>query len=174
MNRCLGSWLLVCLVTTGCGTTAYEPARSPRIAMVSGAYVRDGTRYSAGFASGLEEAVRGNPRAEDEARSAHGLMIGGFVVTIAGATAAGTGAAVWATGVRTDDAGKIHSTSQSNIGAGVFLGGFLVECIGVALSNSGRAHELDAINIYNDGVSLPAAQPPSPRPLGDAAPAVTQ
>jgi hypothetical protein len=132
--------------------------------MVSGGYVRDGAKYNAVFASGLEQAVQGNPRAEEEASSAHGLMIGGFVLTIGGAATAGAGAALWASGLRTDSAGNVHTSSQSNVGLGLALGGVLVECIGVALTGNGRARELDAINIYNDGVSLPAAPPPRHSP----------
>src|SRR5450755_4367702 len=59
--------ILVCSCSSG-----YEPARSPRIAMVvdggTPTFVKDGTRYrSTFFAGGLVDAVRGNPRAEEQA-----------------------------------------------------------------------------------------------------------
>jgi len=174
MHRGLGGLLVVCLATAGCATTAYEPVQSPRVSVVSNAYVRDGRKFEAGFASGLEEAVQGNARAESVASSAHGLMIGGFVVTIAGAAAVGAGAGVWAAGIEKDSAGNVHS-KLSNVALGLALGGFAVELIGSALWNSGRAHELDAINIYNDGLSLRPAQPasPLPRALAPSAPSAT-
>lgn len=45
----------------GCGRTAYQPAKSARVAATSDGYVRDGIVYPAGFGGGLVEALHVSP-----------------------------------------------------------------------------------------------------------------
>jgi hypothetical protein len=86
-------------------------------------------------------------------------------VTLTGVAAVGAGFGVWVSGLEKDADGQLHA-SRSKVGLGLGLGGLVVECIGLALSGSGRAHELDAINIYNDGASVqePAVRPTAAMP----------
>ena len=75
--------LLSLQCVAGC-SSSYRPLNSPRIAvaMEGGEPVlyKNGRAYPAGAAfGGVEEAVQGNPRAESEARTAHGLMVGSWV-----------------------------------------------------------------------------------------------
>src|SRR5262245_55846929 len=91
----LGSAVMVPLVA-GCGGAAYQPRPSPRLQVVADgagfALTRDGQRYSVGmFGSGLEDAVKGNPRAEKEVSSYQSKSIGGFVLGLTGSLAAAGG-----------------------------------------------------------------------------------
>jgi hypothetical protein len=75
MTRTLPA-LSIALAATAC-SSSYVPAPSPRVATVwrggYPSYYRDGVEYSSGMLlDGVEDAVQGNPRAEDEARCARG------------------------------------------------------------------------------------------------------
>src|SRR5689334_10742299 len=88
--------LVVALGVSGCATPSYQPANSPRVSIViegSGRYRRNGKKYD-----DLVEAVADNPRASEEARTAGpqnrwttGLVLGGFLLNIAGGTVAAAG-----------------------------------------------------------------------------------
>lgn len=150
------------VVTGACGGTAYEPARSPRIARVSNALVRDGKRYEEGLGGGVVEAVAGNPRAEREAERGHNLVIGGFVCSFAGLVAEGTGVGLMISGLEKNDQGRLELDSRGTWGLGLTLGGVATALVGVVVMASGQAHQQDAINIYNDGVSGPPSPAPQP------------
>src|SRR5580692_6271283 len=98
--RVCSAGVVVCSVLLGgCGATFYTPRPSPRIQVVpdgtSVSLVKNGRRYSTGqFGGNLEEAVEGNPQAEEEAREYRSRGIAGFVLSTLGAVTGGVGVAV--------------------------------------------------------------------------------
>jgi len=143
----------------GC-SSSYEPARSPRIVtLVEGGtpkFVRDGERIgSPAFGSGLVDAVHGNPEAERHARIARNLIVGGFVLDIAG-----LGAEVGGLAVLAHDRNQGHDSP--GLGTGLLLGGLAAVIAGSVLIIAGQPHIYDAVNIYNDGVDAAAARAASP------------
>ncbi len=141
----------------GC-SSSYVPAASPRAAIVmdsgSYAYTRDGKKYDGGlFGGDIEEVVRGNPQAEDYARAYKGGMLGGFLLSLAGALGVGAGAAV------TVEQGSQRAPGQSVPPTGLVVmgGGLAVEMIGLFLELNALPHMTDAINAYNDGLGAQAA-----------------
>jgi hypothetical protein len=154
--------LLALIFTQGC-TTSYEPARSPRIeTVVEGGqptFVKDGVHFGGPvWGSGLADAVHGNPRAEHHARVGRNLIVGGFVVSLAGLGAEIGGLVVLAKDNNSSTAGD----SNSGVAAGLVIGGVVVALTGCVMMLAGQPHIYDAINIYNDGI----AARPTPAPLG--------
>jgi hypothetical protein len=140
----LGRLLFVALpVVSGCATT-YVPARSPRIAIVSGGYFKDGKKL------GLLEAVRGNPRAEAEART-YDNLVAGTVGLLLGGLATTTGGLIL--GVETKD------RALDDLALGMLLAGFSSIIVSDVLITMAPPHAVDAINIYNDGVDQPRKTP---------------
>jgi hypothetical protein len=156
------------LAQATCASTSYTPRSDGRISTVmedgSLALVKDGRRYPTG-GDGLQQAVAGNPAAEEHVHSysqgthlalAENLI--GF-----GALIAGTYIAV----PKQDMAGNALMVSHDRqIASEVLLFGGLAALIvaGVQMA-SAQAHYMDAINIYNDGVPpRPQAPPPGWRP----------
>ena len=148
--------LLACLsvallpIVQGC-SSSYQPARSPRIVTVidggSPVFVKDGTSYGGPlFGGGVVDAVRGNPRAEAEARAGRNLTIAGFVVDMAGL---GSDIAGLAT-IKPNS-----SNSDNTLSLGLILGGLVGVTVGSVLLLAGPPHTYDAINIYNDGLDAP-------------------
>jgi hypothetical protein len=147
----------VVMIQVGC--TAYEPVRSPRISIVDGGqtFYKDGRRYEGG--SGLIEAVQGNARAEEAARSAYRnqvtgtvLYIVGWPIAIGGFVAGGTIA------VEDDDTGVAVALTSLGTALAVWVtsGVFYLHVL---------PQRLDAINMYNDSVLEPAESAPAPDPL---------
>jgi len=174
MRRALVGLLGLSFVV-GC-SSRYEPARSPRIVTVMDAgtptFVKDGERIGAvGFGGGLADAVRGNPRAEHEARVGHNLVVGGFVLDIAGlATLIGAEAAL---------AQQRATDRPTGLPVGLALGGAAAIITGSILLIAGQPHIYDAVNLYNDGIDpqlryppvlLVPAPPLAPAPLAPAPP----
>jgi hypothetical protein len=154
------SWGCVALLAATACSSSYLPARSPRVATVwSGgnvSYYRDGVEYPSGFfLGGVEDAVTGNPHAEDEARTAHHLMIGGLSCELVGAGTIGAGVGLVA--------GNHPSDAARNTGAGLLVGGLVLDLVGVILVANAIPHSYDAVNIYNDGIP-PFVGPPWPGP----------
>src|SRR5450755_443723 len=148
--------LLACLMVAslpiieGC-SSSYQPARSPRIVTVidggGQVFVKDGINYGGPlFGGGVVEAVRGNPRAEAEARTGRNLTIAGFVVDMAGL---GSDIAGLAT-IKPNS-----SNSDNTLSLGLILGGLVGVTVGSVLLLAGPPHTYDAINIYNDGLDAP-------------------
>jgi hypothetical protein len=162
--------VLVALMATAC-SSSYVPAKSPRIATVwrggYPSYYRDGVEYPSGvLLDGVEDAVKGNPRAEEEASTAHGLMIGGFVCELA---AIGTAAGAIGVAVSND-----HGDSNDAAAIGLLVGSLVTSITGAILSANAFPHAYDAVNIYNDGLRSDAnpAQPLSyPAPYQPPLPA---
>jgi hypothetical protein len=151
MSRCAALLLFVLPALQGC-STAYEPARSPRVSVVmdggSPVFLKDGQRSgNLVFGAGLADLVRSNPRAEAEAKLGRNLAIGGFVFDIAG--------------LGSETAGLItlsvnHEPSHDNTVGGVLvIGGIACVAVGAVLLLESPPHIYDAINIYNDGLEAP-------------------
>jgi hypothetical protein len=165
-KNAIGALALACAAIGGC--TTYMPAPSPRIAEVSTGYVKDGTvtRYGA-FGGALVDLVAGNPEAEAHARKYRGLMIGGFVCDLAFAGLVSGAATEFATD-------PTQSPGAPTIGYGLIGGAAAMLGVAILLQTIAQADKLDAINLYNDGVSKAPAPPlpvaPPPPPSGALAP----
>lgn len=141
---------------TGCGGLAYQPRPSPRLAVVhdgSGiALTRDGQRFPLGmFGAGLDDAVRGNPRAEEEAQRYANKSIAGFVLNIFGSGASAGGVA-WI--VATEAQGTGTNTSRIG-GLSLALGGLVLSLAANIVLSSAPPHMWNAVNIYNDQLPAP-------------------
>ena len=133
-------------------TVSYEPARSPRVAVVQDtgglAYVRDGVHYSHGLTgNGLQDAVRGSPRAEHEAVLYSRKLGWGFGMGMAGLGVMIGGLAALPTGNQHFEWNTRAYTGLSLIGLGL-----AAYTTGLILVLSAGPHQWDAINIYNDEV----------------------
>jgi hypothetical protein len=167
MTMWISFGLLVALAATGC-SSSYEPAKSPLIATAwrNGypSYYRDGKEYPSGLLlDGVEDAVQGNPRAQEEARAAHHLMIGGLVFGVAGLGALGAGVAV---------AASNPSESPANeVALGLLIGSIAANLTAAVLFANAYPHAYDAVNIYNDSIkttsrsSAPSGTVSTPSPL---------
>ncbi|HEX3594572.1 MAG TPA: hypothetical protein VHU80_05710 [Polyangiaceae bacterium] len=150
------------LLAAACSST-YRPAASPRIAIGvedgNLTYYKNGTAYPAGtFGGGLVEAVHGNARAEDEARAARGLVIGGYACAFGALGATGAGIALTAT------SSSVHDT-RAEVGVGLLITGLAIDVVSAVLLVKAPPHAFDAIAIYNDGIEpAPAPAAPSPAP----------
>ncbi len=145
--------------TVGC-SSAYIPQPGPRVSVVmdsgSLAYVRDGKRYEGGIFGGeIEEAVRGNARAEEYARDYKNGLTTGFALSILGVGGMIGGSVV---GVAGANRGSDNSalTGVAIIGAGAVL-----DLVGAFITIAALPHLYDAVNAYNDGLGH-AADPPAP------------
>jgi hypothetical protein len=135
---------------SGCASV-YEPAANPRVQIRGdGALVKDGKTIKT-----LEEAVRGNPAAEAEARLASSSGLTGTVLMIGGPGIL----------LGTEIAGYSLSAGQKTLtpaSVAVLLGGVVVGVgtliAGAIAASNGDRHGRNAINRYNDGL------PPSPCP----------
>lgn len=169
---CLTGALLVPALA-GCGGAVYHPRPSPRLSLVpegSGvALARDGRTFPVGmFGSGLEEAVKGNPRAEKEAASYQSKSIGGFVLGLVGSlgTAGGVGLLV---------GNELAAQPQTNLRVAAFalsIGGLVMSIAGNLLTGAAQPHLWNAINMYNDDLPPPYGfgaprygQPAAPYPI---------
>jgi hypothetical protein len=133
--------------TSACASSAYQPARNPRVtaaaSVFSTSYVRDGREFAEGpWSGGLEGAVEGNGRAQEEARTAHTFTVAGFVLEVAGLGALGTGVGL----------NVQHDEGLRSAGTWVALGGAVAVLTGMVLTATATPHAIDAVNIYNDAL----------------------
>jgi hypothetical protein len=154
-------------VNTACVSTSYVPAKSPHAAVIlnssTPAVYKDGREYGDVFFGGIEEAFRGNPRAEDEARTAHHLMVGGLLLDVAGLGALVGGTSLVATN------GDVHG-GRGATGAGLVVGGFVAIVVSMFLVINAPPHVYDAVNIYNDGLRPETERPAHVPVVVDAPP----
>jgi hypothetical protein len=97
--------------------------------------------------------VEGNPSAQEQARTAQGYSVAGFVLQLAGAGALGTGVGL----AMADD------PDLREAGTWVALGGMTALIAGAIINANAARHESHAIAIYNDGVDGSPASLPSTR-----------
>lgn len=165
--------LLPCL--GGCGAAVYHPRPSPRIQVVgegsSVALEKDGRKYAVGIFGGeLGEAVKGNARAEQEARSYQTKGVAGFVLALASSLTTAGGAAMFVS----NELSQEPSVGLRAGGLGMVLGGVALSIVGSMLSAGAHPHLWNAINLYNDGLpqapawygprQAPTYAPPAPAP----------
>ena len=171
------------LAQAACASTSYTPRGDGRIATIledgHPALSKNGKTIPAN-GDGLEEAVAGNPAAEEHARDySHGMHLSLAENLIGlGAFIAGTLVVV----PKTDAMGNDLPVSSERRTAGtiLFVGGLAALIVSGFQGAAAQAHFTDAINVYNDGVPprfappsgwqptspvpLPAQPPPPPRP----------
>jgi len=156
------------LAQAACASTSYTPRSDGRIAtiLVDGhpALSKNGKTIPAN-GDGLEEAVAGNPAAEEHARSySHGvhLSIAENLIGL-GAFIAGTLVVV----PKKDAMGidQPVSSERQTVGTILFVGGLVSLIVSGFQMATAQAHFTDAINAYNDGVAPWPAPPPGWRPV---------
>jgi hypothetical protein len=137
---------LVCILVplTGCAT-AYEPAASPRVTFTTAGVYKDGQHVGT-LPYGTPDAVKGNPRAESEADLGQSMSTAGWVFQ-AGALGTLTAGTVLA----------YKDDTKPELALGLLIGALAASLIGDLLWAASHTHSVNAINIYNDGLS-PAPQ----------------
>jgi hypothetical protein len=152
MNRYAASLLILLPAIQGC-SSSYEPARSPRIAVVAEGsgpvVVKDGQHYGSLMLGGVVDAAQGNARAEREARVGRNLAIGGLVFDLAGLGSTTAAIVVQAQRNRPSD------PQPSAAATGLLIGGLVGVTVGTILLLSSPPHTYDAITIYNDSLDPP-------------------
>ena len=162
MRRLLSVTVAFALFSGAC-SSSYQPARSPRIAVTqeggTPTLVRDGQTFSVGlFGGGLEDAVQGNPAAEEHASAYKTLSIAGWSFYVAGLGSSVAGIYVLAANRAGD------SNNNETAGTVLALGGVAALVTSLVLLANAPPHLWDAVNIYNDGVDASLAYPPQPPP----------
>ena len=140
----------------GCGGAVYQPRPSPRLQFVTSsnglALAKNGRTIALGVLGGdLDEAVQGNPRAEEEARSYQSKAIAGFVIGLGGSIAAGVGTGV----IVGNEVSANPKTDLRVIGLSVAAGSIVLALVGSLLTASAQKHIWNAVNIYNDELPPP-------------------
>lgn len=124
----------------GCATV-YLPSASPRVTFTSAGVYKQGQRVGS-LTYGTPDAVKGNAAAESEAKLGENLSIAGWVFQVG----AGGGIVAGAVVASGDNANQQEAT-------GIFLGALGLSLVGDALWLASTTHSVNAINIYNDGLS---------------------
>lgn len=132
----------VILILTGCARV-YAPVASPRVTFTTNGVYKQGMNVGS-LAYGTPDAVKGNARAESEANLGRSMNTAGWVFQIGGAGTLGA-AAVVATGDK--------DNSKQSLVTGLLLGALAASFTGDGLWIAGNTHSVNAINIYNDGLS---------------------
>ncbi|HWO10385.1 MAG TPA: hypothetical protein VNN80_12925 [Polyangiaceae bacterium] len=151
-----GRWLngVMVLVTVLASACAFESDPAARVQVMqtpSGLEFLRGSRlYEHGaFVGGLRDAVSGVPRAEEQAEAHSRLLMGGFLLELAGLVLAG---ATVVTAAQSDESGDgLDTTLALASGAVVF------SVASSALYAHSTPYVWDAVNSYNDEVQRAAA-----------------
>lgn len=143
--------------TAGC-SSAYIPQPGPRVSIVmengSLAYVRDGKTYEGGLFGGeIEEAVKGDARAEEYAHEYKSGLITGFALSMLGVGAA-VGGAVVAVSEESRGGGEVPVAGLGLLGVGAVL-----DLVGSFIIMGAVPHLYDAVNAYNDSLGRSADTP---------------
>jgi hypothetical protein len=141
--------------TLGC-SSAYMPQPGPRVSVLMAggtiAYVRDGKKYEGGlFGGDIEEAVRGNPQAEEYAQEYKSGVVTGFAAMMLGI--AGVVGGVVVTGL--EEGPRANSGSVPVAGLVILGAGAVLDIVGATVMTKAVSHLWDAINSYNDGLTPP-------------------
>lgn len=119
--------------------------------------VRDGQAYSVGFfGGGVEDAVQGNPVAEEHASTFKTLMIAGWALYIGG-VGSGIGGVALLSSAHNDSGNEAAGTALA-------LGGVAAVIAGGVLFANAQPRIFDAVNAYNDGIDAALAYPMLPPP----------
>jgi hypothetical protein len=141
--------------TLGC-SSAYIPRPGPRLSVLmeggTMSYVHDGKTYEGGlFGGDLEEAVRGNPQAEEYARAYKTGMTAGFATSMLGVASFVGGLTVTGAQLPPSDSNR-SLPATGPILAGV---GAVAYLVGLVVMLNAAPHLWDAVNTYNDGLPSP-------------------
>jgi hypothetical protein len=133
---------------SGCADIIYQPAVSPRIEIRGdGALIKDGH-----VVTSLEDAVRGDPIAENETRRAARDARTGTVLNVVG-NVGGLG-----TGIGSTILFATAESGPSPLATGLLIGGGLASLgltiAGTIFSGKATKHRLNAINLHNDRLPL--------------------
>jgi hypothetical protein len=147
--------------STAACSSAYIPQRGPHVSIVmeggSLSYVRDGKTYEGGvFGGDIDEAVKGQPAAEEYARQYKNGMTVGFALSMFGIGGMLGGAAI--TGAESRGNSDVPVTGLAVLGAGLVL-----DLVGAFVMMAAVPHLYDAVNAYNDGIAG-SADAPAPAP----------
>ena len=140
--------------TGGC-SSAYIPRPGPRVSILMEggtiAYQRDGKRYEGGlFGGDIEEAVKGNPQAEEYARAYKAGTIGGFVGSMLG-----LGGMIGGLSLAAAESQPGAGQNASVPGLAIAGAGLVAYLVGAAVMFNAVPHLYDAVNVYNDGLASP-------------------
>ncbi len=154
-RACSTGVVLASVLLGGCGATIYTPRPSPRIQVVpdgSGlALVKNGRHFTTGtLGGGVEEAVEGNPQAEEEAREYRHRGVAGFILSTVGSVTAGVGAGV----LVGNELQQNPSSTLLDASIAMTIGGAVLSIIGSLVASSAQPHLWNAINMYNDGLQV--------------------
>jgi len=143
--------LAAALLTSGCVSMSYRPQSTPfvKIVQIDGMQkfrVGD-TDYSGGLAGGLEDV----PEALAHADDAESDALTGLVLTIIGAVLVGLGTAGLSASAAESD---IYGSDSGTFSAVFMVGGLATSIAAMFELSSATAHQIDAINIYNDTMWL--------------------
>lgn len=143
--------LAVASLTSACVSMQYQPLNTPylKIVQVDGMqkYRVGNVDYSGGVLGGLDSAVADVPEARAHAEEAESDAIIGLILTIVGSTLVGLGTG----GMTSDLAGEGIFGDDTSTYSTVFMLGGLATVVGAAFElSSATAHQIDAINIFND------------------------
>lgn len=166
---------VVLLGASGCASTTYAPRPDGRVTITFEDGARRFTKNGASVPAtmdNLQQVVADNPDAAAEARQSAGDFRTGFVLDLGGLAATLGGAFVIVPGTNPDGTRRPVSDARAAAGGALMLGGLIAIFGALHYLTSAQARQLDAINIYNDGVGAwpppGAAAPPavvSPLPL---------
>ena len=146
LDRILGVFLTISMISTlGCATS-YAPREPGRVSIVGPDLVKDGKHFSIGLLSSEPvDAVSGNPAAEEEARRhVRRKRAAGVLYLLGGGSLAGSIAL--RTGSGEDPARNAAALGLLFVAVPAFLVSSLI------VFNSARGYLDNAVNIYNDGV----------------------
>jgi hypothetical protein len=157
--------LVLVVAVSGCFSTDHV-GRDPRkvyVAMEDGrrGYTKAGEFHTEmGFGGSLVELVADNPAAERAARTFRSRSIGGALMTIAGSLCM---PAVMIYGLERSLNDESDAFTQNAFS--ILIGCAVLSTVGVLYWTSGMPYQMDAVNIYNDGVDArPPQWPPPPAP----------
>ncbi|TNF30959.1 MAG: hypothetical protein EP329_13015 [Deltaproteobacteria bacterium] len=164
-------------LSSACISMQYQPRDTPYVKIVQ----VDGMQkwrvgnvdYTGGILGGLDQAVASVPEARDHAEEAESDAIVGLVLTLVGSTLVGLGTA----GMSSDAAGEGVFGADTTSYSAVFMLGGLATVVGAAFKlSSATAHQVDAVNVFNDAMwaqeheEYPAPTLPALQPLDPSAP----
>ena len=163
MQRPLALVLVVALC--GCFSTEHV-GRDPRKVYVTmkdsrRGYTKAGEFHAeSGFGGNLVELVADNPAAERSARTFRNRSIGGALMTIGGSLCL-PAVMIYSLNRALEDESDAFTRNAFTL----MIGCAVLSTVGVMYWTSGMPYQMDAVNIYNDGVDAVAPQwPPPPAP----------
>jgi hypothetical protein len=163
------------LPSLACAGTTYMPRADGRISFTSSGsnvyLTKNGRRLESSIES-LDQAVAGNPAAEEHARQRGRELRTGLALDVGGLVAGFAGLFVLAPSRNADGTMTDVSAGRGVVGGALVVGGLAAIFGAASYISSAQAHQWDAINIYNDSAVPPPSvfAPPAFAPPPFAAP----